>query len=291
MMIVITMSCCPPKLRGDLTRWFIEVDTGVYVGNLNARVRDAVWERICLNIGSGRATMVYSANNEQKLEFRIHHAAWEPVDYDGIKLVRRNYPNREDDAYRKQSKAAIRHMLHQKQRAAAHPDSASADRYAVIDIETTGLQDSDAIIELGALIIENGEPQRSFSALVACERELPDVIVGLTGITTEMLRKDGISEKAAMEQFLACIGDLELVGFHTDFDMKFLQRACRANGLPEIGNRQTDVQKAARKKLKRCFKFSLSAVAEHLGIEYQQRHRAPDDCVLTYRIFEKLKEM
>ncbi|MBQ6042496.1 MAG: type I-E CRISPR-associated endoribonuclease Cas2 [Oscillospiraceae bacterium] len=108
MMIVITMSCCPPKLRGDLTRWFIEVDTGVYVGNLNARVRDAVWERICLNIGSGRATMVYSANNEQKLEFRIHHAAWEPVDYDGIKLVRRNYPDREDDAYRKQFTISLR---------------------------------------------------------------------------------------------------------------------------------------------------------------------------------------
>ena len=63
---------CPQKLRGDLTKWLFELDTGVYVGNLSARVRDGLWDRICRNISSGRAVMAYSANNEQKLDFRIY---------------------------------------------------------------------------------------------------------------------------------------------------------------------------------------------------------------------------
>lgn len=291
MMIVITLSCCPPKLRGDLTRWLIEIDTGVYVGNLTARVRDAVWERIKLNIGSGRATMVYSANNEQKLEFQIYHAAWEPVDYDGIRLVRRNYPKREDDVYRKRSKAAVRHMLHMQKHSGNRNSSEVRERYAVIDLETTGLQETDQIIEFGALIIENGEVSDTFSMLVNCEKSIPKEIVSMTGITQEMLSNDGKPEKEALEQFLAFIGNLELIGYNIEFDIGFLKRACCANSLPELTNQQTDVKKAARKKLKRCMKFSLAAVAAHLGIESEQRHRAAEDCMMTYRIFEKLKEI
>lgn len=291
MMIVITLSCCPQKLRGDLTRWLIEIDTGVYVGNLTARVRDAVWERIKLNIGSGRATMVYSANNEQKLEFQIYHAAWEPVDYDGLRLVRRNYPKSEDDTYRKKSKAAVRHMLHMQKYSGSRKNGASGERYAVIDLETTGLQETDRIIEFGAVIVEDGAVADAFSMLVNCERSIPKEIVSMTGITQEMLRNEGKPEKEALEQFLEFIGNLELIGYNIEFDIGFLQRACRANGLQEVMNQQTDVKKAARKKLKHCMKFSLAAVAAHLGVESEQQHRAADDCMLTYRIFEKLKEM
>ena len=97
MMVVITLSCCPPKLRGDLSRWMQEIDTGVYVGNLNARVRDNVWDRVCSNIGNGHASMSYSSNNEQKLEFRIHNTQWEPVDYDGIKLIKRRVTKSDDE--------------------------------------------------------------------------------------------------------------------------------------------------------------------------------------------------
>ena len=162
-MTVITMSCCPAKLRGDLTRWLLEIDTNVFVGNLTARVRDAVWERICDNIGNGRATMVFSAHNEQKLDFRIHSASWEPTDYDGITLVRRNFPKPHKTEKQSLSKAEIYHMQRMKLKKA---QSESAERYAVIDIETTGLQDSDEIIEIGAVIIENGQPQDTFAVLV-----------------------------------------------------------------------------------------------------------------------------
>ncbi len=48
-MIVITLSDCPPKVRGDLSKWLIEINTGVYVGQVSARVREELWKRICEN--------------------------------------------------------------------------------------------------------------------------------------------------------------------------------------------------------------------------------------------------
>ena len=72
-MIVVTLTDCPPRLRGDLSKWLLEINTGVYVGQLNKRVREELWKRICDNLPRGRATMVYSANNEQGMEFRVHN--------------------------------------------------------------------------------------------------------------------------------------------------------------------------------------------------------------------------
>ncbi len=69
-MIVIALSCCPNKLRGDLTKWLMEIDTGVYVGQVSARVRDGLWNRVCENAGRGKAVMVYSDPG-----FRRHHGA------------------------------------------------------------------------------------------------------------------------------------------------------------------------------------------------------------------------
>ena len=87
-MIVVSMTNCPPKLRGDLSKWLLEINTGVYVGHVNARVREALWQRICENIRDGQATMVFTTNNEQHMDFYVHNTSWKPVDLDGIKLMK-----------------------------------------------------------------------------------------------------------------------------------------------------------------------------------------------------------
>ena len=88
-MVVVTLTDCPPKLRGDLTKWLMEINTGVYVGKVSARIREILWTRICENLSQGRATMVYNTNNEQGMEFCVHNSSWKPVDFDGIQLVMR----------------------------------------------------------------------------------------------------------------------------------------------------------------------------------------------------------
>ena len=49
-MVVLCLANCPPALRGDLTRWLMEIDTGVYAGNVSARVREELWNRVSYTI-------------------------------------------------------------------------------------------------------------------------------------------------------------------------------------------------------------------------------------------------
>ena len=87
-MIVITLSKTPASLRGDLTKWCQEIQTGIYVGNVNAKVRDLLWKRVQKNIGQGEATLVYNTNNELGYTFRTTRLDRKIVDCDGIPLLK-----------------------------------------------------------------------------------------------------------------------------------------------------------------------------------------------------------
>ena len=113
-MTVLVLAACPAGLRGDLSKWMMEVSTGVYIGRLTARVREALWDRVRGAVGAGRATMVYSARNEQGFAFRVHQTAWQPLDFDGLTLMCRPLPQAADD---KQRRAA-----HQPDRPTEPPD-------------------------------------------------------------------------------------------------------------------------------------------------------------------------
>ena len=89
-MIVIVLQRVTPGLRGQLTRWMLEVHPGVFVGSLSARVRDKIWTLVSAGRGVGACTMVSSAANEQGF---VMATAGDPrravVDYDGLVLLRR----------------------------------------------------------------------------------------------------------------------------------------------------------------------------------------------------------
>lgn len=88
-MVVLVVTACPAGLRGHLTRWLLEISPGVFVGVVSSRVRDLLWERVIDLVKDGRAVLVYRANNEQRMGFKVHRYDWQPVDFDGITLVRR----------------------------------------------------------------------------------------------------------------------------------------------------------------------------------------------------------
>lgn len=288
MMVVIALSCCPPKLRGDLSRWMIEIDTGVYVGNLNPRIRDGIWDRICKNIGNGHASMSFSSNNEQKLDFRIYNTDWQPTDYDGIKLIKRIIPANDDQKYKMRSKAVTNHINILSQ--SSRKSSDSPDSYVVIDIETTGVKENDLIIEIGALRVQNSEAVEYFSTLVNCGSQIPKEITKLTGISSEDILSKGVPIENALRQFISFIGESTLVGHNIRFDIDFLQSACQKTGLSVIANKTLDTMRISRKKLY-LSNYSLSTVSEHFGIERAQLHRAVKDCETTFKVFEKLKEI
>ncbi|GIF16282.1 type I-E CRISPR-associated endoribonuclease Cas2e [Actinoplanes teichomyceticus] len=88
-MTVIILTSCPPGLRGHLTQWLLEISAGVYIGHVNPRIRRRLWHRVIELSGPGRALLVYQQPGEQRLTFETHDHDWEPVDFDGITLMRR----------------------------------------------------------------------------------------------------------------------------------------------------------------------------------------------------------
>lgn len=95
-MVVIVVAACPPGLRGELTRWLLEISPGTFVGRLSRRVRERVWKRVVDGVGTGRATIVWSARNEQGLDFLNHGNTWAITDFDGLKLITRPDPQQQE---------------------------------------------------------------------------------------------------------------------------------------------------------------------------------------------------
>ena len=87
--VVIAMDNAPESIRGELTKWFLELKPGVFVGNVNARIREKLWERVCMTHLADGAVMVFSSKNEQGFSMKLSGAPKRSVvDLDGIQLVK-----------------------------------------------------------------------------------------------------------------------------------------------------------------------------------------------------------
>lgn len=96
-MLVIVTENVPPRLRGRLAVWLIEIRAGVYVGDLSAKVRDMIWSQIEDGIEVGNAVMVWSTNTESGFDFMtLGKNRRLPVELDGLKLVS-FYPVEDDE--------------------------------------------------------------------------------------------------------------------------------------------------------------------------------------------------
>lgn len=94
-MILISLERTPASLRGELSRWLMEIRTGVYIGHVSAVVREALWTKCCEKMGDrGGVILVHTWPNEQG--FLVRYAGKpsnEVIDVEGLFLVRR--PHRE----------------------------------------------------------------------------------------------------------------------------------------------------------------------------------------------------
>ena len=87
-MIVLLMEKVPASLRGEITRWMIELKPGVFAGNLSAMVRDKLGGQIGGKPKGVAATMLQSAANEQGYSIRTHGSASRKIrSFDGLALV------------------------------------------------------------------------------------------------------------------------------------------------------------------------------------------------------------
>lgn len=86
-MIIIIVTAIPMQLRGYLTRFLVEPSTGVFVGHVSAQVRDKLWAKIGECMETGKATLVYTTDNEQGYSIcYLNRSDREMVDLDGLEV-------------------------------------------------------------------------------------------------------------------------------------------------------------------------------------------------------------
>ena len=86
--MVIVVENAPPRLRGRLAVWLLEIRAGVYVGRYSRRVRERIWADVEAYIEGGDAVMAWAAPTDQGYDFATAGQNRRmPVDFDGLKLV------------------------------------------------------------------------------------------------------------------------------------------------------------------------------------------------------------
>ena len=162
--------------------------------------------------------------------------------------------------------------------------------FVAFDLETTGLSSrDDRIIEIGAVILKDGQEMGRFQTFVDPERHLERKIVELTGITDEMLQGAPKIEEI-LPKFLEFVGDRVLVAHNSDFDTGFIRAACERQGLPYTYT-AADTLILSQNLLQHLSKFKLDIVSNALSLPDFNHHRAGDDAMTCGLIMTKLMAM
>ena len=171
-----------------------------------------------------------------------------------------------------------------------HQDIGFSDEIVCFDIETTGLKvTQEAITEIGAVRLRNGEIVETFQTFVDPERRLTPEIIGLTGITDDMLR-GAPKLKDALTAFLAFAGGAPLAAHNAEFDISFIRAGCRKCSIP-FEPTYIDTLILAQNLLPGLGKYKLDIVADHLQLPQFNHHRASDDAVPVAQMLTKFFPM
>jgi DNA polymerase III subunit epsilon len=159
--------------------------------------------------------------------------------------------------------------------------------YAIVDIETTGMQVlEDRITEI-AVYIHNGEEViDSFSTLINPEKYIPDYISKLTGISNDMVA--GAPRFFEIAKRLVEITEGKVfVAHNAHFDYTFVKNEFKSLGF-NFQRKTLCTVRLSRKIFPNLASYSLGKLCQSLHIPHQNQHRAAGDAQATVQLFEKL---
>jgi CRISPR-associated protein Cas2 len=88
-MVIMILERVPTGLRGELSRWMIEPQAGVFVGQMSGLVRDKLWDKVREDAHGGAAMLIHSARTEQGFRVQtLGEPSRQPVDVEGLTLIR-----------------------------------------------------------------------------------------------------------------------------------------------------------------------------------------------------------
>ncbi|KFN49277.1 type I-E CRISPR-associated endoribonuclease Cas2e [Arenimonas composti] len=86
--LVVVTENVPPRLRGRLALWLLEIRAGVYIGDVSRRTREMIWQQVSEGCEEGNAVMAWASTHESGYEFQtVGRNRRVPVDFDGLRLV------------------------------------------------------------------------------------------------------------------------------------------------------------------------------------------------------------
>jgi len=157
-------------------------------------------------------------------------------------------------------------------------------KYCVIDIETNGSKpDKAQVIEVGAVMIQNGKIINRFESFVACAF-LPDYISKITGIVPKDLEV-APSQLEVLTNLRAFMEDAIFVAHNADFDYGFLNHSFDRFGLGSIGNPKLCSIELARRTIE-SERYGLAYLSETLALGNHTQHRAFSDALVTSKLLE-----
>ena len=164
------------------------------------------------------------------------------------------------------------------------------EEYVAFDLETTGLYPRfDKIIEIGAVIMKEGQELRRFQTFVDPMCSLSREVSELTGITDDMLRGAPKIE-TVMPELMDFIGNRPIVAHNARFDACFVTRECKRQNLP-CDLTVVDTLTLSQNLLPHLNKYKLDIVAKEFELGNFNHHRAADDAVICGQIMHKLFAM
>ncbi|WP_368504473.1 ATP-dependent DNA helicase DinG [Alkalihalophilus sp. As8PL] len=160
------------------------------------------------------------------------------------------------------------------------------DRFIVVDVETTGhsVAKGDRIIQIGAVIIENGEIVERFASFVNPNVDIPPFIEELTGITNDMVRK-APTFKELCPELLPLFNNVGFIAHNVPFDFSFLKKQFDLEGYQMPKMNCYDTVELSRMLLPKEESYKLGHLAWQLGLSHDRPHQADSDAEVTAELF------
>jgi DNA polymerase-3 subunit alpha (Gram-positive type) len=164
-------------------------------------------------------------------------------------------------------------------------------KFCVIDLETTGGNpETEKIIEIGMVKVENRRITEERSFLVNPQKEIPDFVQKLTGIRKADVEHSPKIEEV-IDEIIQFIGDSILVAHNTSFDIPFLNGVLKKLQRPTLDNKVICTNIMTKYMIPDIMSSNLNYMSSIFGISHSQAHRAIEDARATGMLLLKYMDI
>lgn len=163
--------------------------------------------------------------------------------------------------------------------------------FCVIDLETTGGNpDTERIIEIGMVRIENRALTEERSWLINPQKDIPDFVQKLTGIRKADVEHSPLIEEV-IDEIIQFIGSSILVAHNTSFDIPFLNGVLKRLQRPSLDNKVICTNIMTKYMIPDIMSSNLTYMSEIFNIPHSQAHRAIEDAKATGKLLLKYMDI